>query len=78
MQLHNLIQPIENQTDEELRARLVEIRRRRETEKPKAARAVKKAEKQDGKKKVSAAEKLLAELTPEQLEILMAQLGETK
>ena len=78
MQLHNLVQPIENMSDDELRARLIDLRRRRETEKPKAARAVKKAEKKDGRKKVSAAEKLLAELSPEQLEILMAQLGESK
>ena len=78
MQLHNLVQPIENMSDDELRARLIDLRRRRETEKPKAARAIKKSEKQDGRKKVSAAEKLLADLTPEQLEILMAQLGESK
>ena len=78
MQLHNLVQPIENMSDDELRARLIDLRRRREVEKPKAVKKAVKAEKQEGKKKVSAAEKLLAELTPEQLEILMAQLGESK
>lgn len=75
MQLHNLVQPIENMSDDELRARLIDLRRRRETEKPKAAQAIKKSEKQDGRKKVSAAEKILAELTPEQLEILLKSLG---
>lgn len=78
MQLHNLVQPIENMSDDELRARLIDLRRRRETEKPKAVKKAAKAEKQEGRKKVTAAEKLLADLTPEQLEILMAQLGESK
>ena len=74
MQLHNLVQPIENMTDEELRARLIDLRRRREVEKPKAVKKAVKAEKQEGKKKVSAAEKLLAELSPEQLEALLKSL----
>lgn len=78
MQLHNLVQPIENMSDEELRARLIGLRRRRETEKPKAVKKAVKTEKQEARKKVTAAEKLLAELSPEQLEILMAKLGESK
>lgn len=78
MQLSDLITPIESLSDEELRARLLDLRRRRETERPKAVKAVKKAEKKEGRKKVTEAEKLLAALTPEQLAILMAQIGESK
>lgn len=78
MQLHNLVQPIEGMSDEELRARLIELRRRRETERPKAAKAAKKSEGKESRKKVTSAEKLLADLSPEQLALLLTQLGETE
>ena len=75
MQLFDLIKPIEEQTDEELKARLFDLRHRREEVRPAGKVRVKKAEKKESKKKVSAAEKLLADLTPEQLAILMKELG---
>ena len=78
MQLSDLITPIESLSDEELRARLLDLRRRRETDRPKAVKAIKKEDKKEGRKKVTAAERLLAELTPEQLAILMVQIGEGK
>lgn len=75
MQLGDLVKPIEDQTDEELRARLFDIRHRREHERPVAKAKIKKAAKKEGQKKVSAAEKLLADLTPEQLAALLQEMG---
>lgn len=75
MQLQNLIKPIEEMTDEELKERLFDIRHRREYEKPAAKARVKKAEKKESKKKVSAAEKLLANLSPEDLAALLSELN---
>lgn len=76
MQLDGLVKHIEQQTDDELRERLYALRHRRETEKPKQRKIVEKAAKKETRKKVSAAEKLLEGLSPEQLEILMKSLGE--
>lgn len=78
MQLLDLVKPIEGMSDDELRARLVDLRRRREMDRPKAVRAAKKSMKAEGHKKVSSAEKLLESLTPEQLEILLSQLEVSK
>lgn len=74
MQLDGLVKPIDNMSDEELRERLYALRHRRETEKPKQRKIVEKAAKKETRKKVSAAEKLLEGLTPEQLDILLKGL----
>jgi hypothetical protein len=76
VQLNDLVKPIEEMTDEELKQRLFDLRHRREVEKPAAKARVKKAEKKESKKKVSAAEKLLADLSPEDLAALLKELGE--
>lgn len=75
VQLHSLIKPIEEMTDEELKQRLFDIRHRREVLKPVARNKIKKAEKKESNKKVSAAEKLLAGLSPEQLELLLKEIN---
>lgn len=75
VQLQHLVTPIEDMTDEELKQRLFELRHRRETEKPKAARVVKKVAKKKATKEVNAVDKLLANLDPEQLALLMKDLG---
>ena len=71
MQLGDLVKPIEEQTDEELKARLFELRHRREHERPAAKDRVKKAVKKESRKKVTAVEKLLAGLDPTELEALL-------
>lgn len=76
MQLNDLVKPIEEQTDEELRERLFAIRHRRETERPAAQTRVKKAARKESKKKMSAAEKMLSELPADVLAALLQEMGE--
>lgn len=71
MQLSDLVKPIEDMSEEELKARLFDIRHRRNVEKPAAARKVKKAATKESRKKVSAVEKLLEGLSPADLEALL-------
>lgn len=75
MQLNNLIQPLEDMSDEELKQRLFDLRHRRETERPVAKKKMQKAAKKASNKKVSSAEKMLANLSPEELAALMKELG---
>lgn len=75
MQLGDLVTPIETQSDEELKARLFDLRHRREHERPAMKDRVKKAAKKEGRKASSAAEKLLANLSPEDLAALMKEMG---
>ena len=71
MQLGDLVKPIEEMTDEELRERLQGIRHRQTVERPASkARTVKK-EKKETRKKLNPIQKLLGELTPEQIEELL-------
>lgn len=75
MQLNDLVKPIEEQSDEELRQRLFELRHRRETLRPAAKKRVEKAAKKETKKQSSAAEKLLSQLDPAQLALLLKEMG---
>lgn len=75
-QLINLVKPIEDMSDEELAARLFDLRHRRDVVKPAAQAHKQKAVKKEAKKQSSAAEKLLLNLTPEQLTLLMKELGQ--
>ena len=72
-QLSDLITPLDQMTDKELEQRLFDIRHRREVSKPAAEKHKKKAITKVKKKEMTAAEKLLATLTPEQLEILFKE-----
>lgn len=75
MQLSDLVKPIEDMSDEELKKRLFDIRHRRETERPVAKAKAKKAATKKSNKKVSEAEKMLADLTPDEIMELMKELG---
>lgn len=75
MQLQHLVKPIEDMTDEELKERLYELRHRREVEKPKVQKAAKKAATKKANKEVSAVDKLLANLPPDQLALILKEMG---
>lgn len=73
-QIYSLVKPLDEMSDEELREHLIQLRRRREVERP-AAKAIKqKAIEKKNKPKMSAAEKLLSSLSPEDLAALMKEL----
>lgn len=73
-QIYSLVKPLDEMSDEELREHLIQLRRRREVERP-AAKAIKqKAVEKKNKPKMSAAEKLLSSLSPEDLAALMKEL----
>lgn len=74
MQLQNLIKGMEDMSDEELTERLHELRHRREVIRPAAANRVRKEEKKVEKKATSGVEKLLAGLSPAELEALLASI----
>ena len=78
--LEDLVIPIDSLSDEELRQRLFEVRQRRETIRPAAKKykekAIKAVKKKESKKKLTAAEKALSSLTPEQLTLLLKELGQ--
>lgn len=79
MQLHDIIKPIEQQTDEELLERLRAIRHTRSVIRPAAAQRTKKAAikkaRGESKKAATKIDKLLDGLTPEQVQELLKQLG---
>ena len=78
--LEDLVIPIDTLSDEELRQRLFEVRQRRETIRPAAKKhkekSIKAVKKKESKKKLTAAEKVLGELTSEQLALLLQELGQ--
>ena len=74
MQLSDLVKPIEEQTDEELRERLQALRSRREMERPAKAKHVEKAKKKETRKKLTPIEKMLEELSPEELAQLLKDM----
>lgn len=74
MKFKDLIKPIEEQTDEELRERLLQIRHNREVARPVAKRKAAKSAAKQSQKKLTSAEKLLAGLTDEEKEALIRKL----
>lgn len=74
MQLKDITKPISEMTDEELQERLRTIRHTRTVVRPAAARHVERAEVRTSRKKVSAIEKLLDKMSPEERAAFMAQL----
>lgn len=74
MQLLNLIKPLDEMTDDELRARLQTIRNNRVTTRPAAKAHAKKAAKKTSRAKVTKNEKLIEGLTEQQKLALIAQL----
>jgi hypothetical protein len=75
-QILSLIKPLDEMSDEELRQHLINVRRRREVERPAAKAKVIKEKEKKNKPKMSAAEKLLSSLSPEELEALMKELSQ--
>lgn len=75
MQLGNLFKPIEEMTDEELRARIQEIRHNRTVERPAAKAHAKRAESKGRVTKINKAQSLLAGLSPEQIKQLLLDMG---
>jgi len=76
VQLKDLVKPIDQQTDDELLARLREIRHRREIIRPAARKHVERAETKASRGKVASTEKLLENLTDDERETLLAKLLE--
>ncbi len=73
MQLDQLVKTLDEMSDEELREHLRNIRQRREVLRPAAQKRTERVEVKASRKKVSAAEKLLASLSPEDLAKLLEQ-----
>lgn len=76
MQLVDIVKPIEDQTDEELLERLRVIRNNRNTIRPAAKSHAKRAAKKGQLGRMSAVEKLLSGMSPEERAAIMAELGE--
>lgn len=76
MQLLDLVKPIEQCTDEELLERLRTIRHNRNTVRPAAKAHAKRAAKKGAQTRMSAVEKLLAGMSEEERQALIAELGE--
>lgn len=75
-QILTLVKSMDEMSDEELREHLINIRRRREIERPAAKAKVAKVKEKQDKPKMNAAEKLLTNLSPEDLAMLMKELGQ--
>lgn len=76
MQLMNLVKPIEDMTDDELREQLRAIRHNRKVIRPAAQKHKEKVVKKESKAKTSKVEALIKNLTPEQIKQLLLNLGE--
>ena len=76
MQLQDLIKPIEEQTEEELRERLRELRHSRTVIRPGAKRHAKKAAGKGRVTRTTKAANIFAGLSPDQLAELIASLEE--
>lgn len=74
MQLKDLVKPISEQTDEELQERLREIRHTRTVIRPAAAKHIERAEVKTTRKKLSAFEKLLEKMSPDERTEFMKKL----
>ena len=75
MQLHNLIKPIDQCTDEELMERLRTVRHNREVARPVARKKEEQVEKKATRQRVSSVDKLLANLSDEERSKLIEQLS---
>lgn len=75
MQLLDLVKPIDQMTDDELKESLKALRHRRTVERPALAKHKAKAEKKEAAPKVAKVKNLLAGLSPEDMATLLKQLG---
>lgn len=74
MQLKDIVVKIEDMSDAELQEHLRRIRQRRTTDRPVAKAKAAKAEKKVSHKRLTAVEKLLADMSPEDQAELMKSL----
>ena len=77
MQLHDLIKPLSECSDEELLERLRKVRHNREVTRPVAAAKVAKTAKKASNKRVATLDKLVDSMTPAQREALIKSLMES-
>lgn len=76
MQLSDLVKPIDQMSDDELKESLKALRHRRTTERPALAKHKAKAEKKEAAPKMTKVKNLLAGLSPDEMAKLLKQLGE--
>lgn len=76
MQFLDMIKPIEEMSDEELRLQLINLKKRREVEHTKAKRAAKNSSTKSSAKGVSTIQSLLKTMTPEQIKQLVLTMQE--
>ena len=76
MQLKDLVKPLDKMTEEELMDRVRQIRHERSELRPAAAAIKERAVRKTTRKKLSATDKLLDKLTPEEREELFKQMGQ--
>jgi hypothetical protein len=77
MQLADLVKPLDQCTDEELLERLRTIRNNRTSVRPAAKAHAKRAERKGLQTRVSKVENLIAGLSPEAIQQLLLELGES-
>ena len=75
MQLKDLVRPLDSLSDDELMARLREVRHRRETIRPAAKKYVERAEVKAVRARTSSVDKLLENMTEAEREELIAKLS---
>lgn len=75
MQLHDLVKPIEDMSNEELQERLRSIRHTRTVVRPAAQNHVKKAKKKGMQGRIKKADDLLSQLSEADREALIKSLG---
>lgn len=75
MQIHDLVKPLDQMTDQELLERVRQLRHNRETLRPASRKIAERAVKKTTKAKVNKVEGLLDNLTEEQRLALIAKLG---
>ena len=71
MQLGDLVKPIEDMTDDELRERLQGVRQRQSVERPAAKARAAKKEKKETRKRLTPIQKLLEGLSEEEIQALL-------
>lgn len=76
MQFLDMIKPIEEMSDEELRLQLINLKKRREVEHTKAKRVAKNSSTKSSAKGVSTIQSLLKTMTPEQIKQFVLTMQE--
>lgn len=75
MQIHDLITPIDKQTDEQLLERIRQMRHRRETARPVAKAKAERADRKETRTRATKVDKVVDSMSPEERAKLIALLG---